>query len=662
MAHDRLKEQSGHLPVTLCQLELDRCTRDYAVGPCQAGAVQTGTAQAGGASTITLAAAASAVDDAYNGMRVAVTGGTGAGQERAITDYVGSTRVATVDSPWATAPDATSAYAVKDPASADACYRTRSTCQDGDNFDRGSIAHGFGPLQPVIPGIDYFPCVESVRTAPTRITPGEGLGERARVQITLRDQVRPDTLAADPYRDQRAAPAEGTYLGRLLARNRYTVFRPLRTYSGYLVKPFDLAGDYDRRDYLVDRIRGPDRRGRWHIIAKDPLKQLDDDAAKLPAATNIELTADVTAVATTLPVDDASAVSPGDYIRWNDEIVKVGAVSGNDLTGCTRGTWGSEPDAHETGDSGQLCYWAGDDPYGASPATENAVDVIRNMIAAAGVDTATYIDGAEWEAQRDTWCTGSRVAGIVSEPTGVNTLVGELTVENLLDLWWDERAQRISVRSLFAHIRATGQDLDDTRHFLRDSVEVWEDAKDRISRVIVHYGLRDYTEEPDADTTRYTYVVADLGAESAPQHGAEAIREIASRWFVASDLGAVISLAGRLLGRFRDPPKRMKFALHAKDSSLWTGDAFTARTRHLPGVTGADEATRMQVLSAQEREAGHRYEYEAMQLNFSGRYAFVAPAGTPDYSAATDEQRALYGYVAPSPAGFSDGGEPYKVI
>ena len=77
------------------------------------GAV-TGTAQTGSTSTtIKLATGASSVDDAYNGMYVTLTGGTGDGQERLITDYEGSTRIATVDTAWTTTPDNTSTYSLR---------------------------------------------------------------------------------------------------------------------------------------------------------------------------------------------------------------------------------------------------------------------------------------------------------------------------------------------------------------------------------------------------------------------------------------------------------------------------------------------------------------------------------------------------------------------
>jgi hypothetical protein len=66
----------------------------------------TGTAQAGAADTITLAATASATDDYYNGYGIQLVTGTGAGggldNSREISDYDGSSKVATVSAAWTT--------------------------------------------------------------------------------------------------------------------------------------------------------------------------------------------------------------------------------------------------------------------------------------------------------------------------------------------------------------------------------------------------------------------------------------------------------------------------------------------------------------------------------------------------------------------------------
>jgi hypothetical protein len=81
--------------------------------------IASGTAQAGANGTITLASGASAVDDYFVGCIVKTTGGTGGGgtggannQARVITDYVGSTKVATVVPNWETNPANDTTYEV----------------------------------------------------------------------------------------------------------------------------------------------------------------------------------------------------------------------------------------------------------------------------------------------------------------------------------------------------------------------------------------------------------------------------------------------------------------------------------------------------------------------------------------------------------------------
>ncbi len=73
--------------------------------------IRSNTAQAGASTTITLDASASSVTDFYKNTKVYLTGGTGVGQERAITAYNGTTKVATV-STWATNPAVGTTFAI----------------------------------------------------------------------------------------------------------------------------------------------------------------------------------------------------------------------------------------------------------------------------------------------------------------------------------------------------------------------------------------------------------------------------------------------------------------------------------------------------------------------------------------------------------------------
>jgi hypothetical protein len=84
-----------------------------------------GTAQAGTASSITLASSFSESDDVLAGKWMILTGGTGPGQYRQITAYNNTTKVVTPDTDWTTTPTSSTTYLIAN---------TRY-CLYPDNFD-----------------------------------------------------------------------------------------------------------------------------------------------------------------------------------------------------------------------------------------------------------------------------------------------------------------------------------------------------------------------------------------------------------------------------------------------------------------------------------------------------------------------------------------------
>lgn len=74
--------------------------------------IRLGKAQASDADKIILYKNPSGTDDEYNGMTINIVDGTGSGQIRQITDYDGTTKVATVDQDWNPKPDTTSVYSI----------------------------------------------------------------------------------------------------------------------------------------------------------------------------------------------------------------------------------------------------------------------------------------------------------------------------------------------------------------------------------------------------------------------------------------------------------------------------------------------------------------------------------------------------------------------
>lgn len=74
--------------------------------------MSSGTAQAGGVNTITLAAGESATDNIFRQSYIAIIGGTGVGQGHHVLSYNGATKVAIMDDDWVIQPDATSEYVI----------------------------------------------------------------------------------------------------------------------------------------------------------------------------------------------------------------------------------------------------------------------------------------------------------------------------------------------------------------------------------------------------------------------------------------------------------------------------------------------------------------------------------------------------------------------
>lgn len=104
---------------------------------------ESGTLQSATSTTAVLRSATSLGDDRLNGLTIYITGGTGAGQSRVITDYVNSTDTATVDPAWATNPDNTSTYFILPSAPAPTSVLPDVNVK---NFNGAAVGGNFGAL------------------------------------------------------------------------------------------------------------------------------------------------------------------------------------------------------------------------------------------------------------------------------------------------------------------------------------------------------------------------------------------------------------------------------------------------------------------------------------------------------------------------------------
>lgn len=526
----------------------------------------------------------------------------------------------------------------------DKCFNTLATCQDPEHFQRTFLTLRFTKGTQPAPGVYGVPSVISVSTAPTVINPAGGgrrsgpLGQRASLKVVFQDHPSSDILV-DPYVDERGYnPMErGTYWTKWLARNPYYNNREIRIRDGFVGQPLE---EMVTRTYLIDKIDGPDERGRVSITAKDVLRLADDDKAQAPKPSPGELINDISKDGGISTIDVTGATT-GDYpasgtLRINRECFRYTsrAMSGSNLrfSGVTRATDGTEARSHKAGDRVQECL-----RYHEIRPDLLAYDWLVNY---ANVPSE-YIDQQAWEDEADLWLQQFEISSLITEPTGVNQLLGEISEQCLFYIWWDERDQLIKFEAVAPRIYEDVDLIDDMRNILSDSVKIKDDPNSRITQVWLFWGQRDPTERltNDENYTRLR-VRADPDAETPEQYDGQRIRKIYSRWLHTE--GQVINLTTRMLNKLRDTPKIMTLEVDVKDRKYWTGDVIDVDHMGVVDFTGLPLTSRWQILSAEEIEPGHRVKYELDLFEFGisalpGRWM---EADAPTYKNATEQEKA----------------------
>ena len=551
------------------------------------------------------------------------------------------------------------------PATGEPCYQTRATCKALDAYTLGDPLTLRFSMADRAEGFDEYviPSVSRVSTDPTRINIGgrrgrsKPLGVRSQATIELIDHPHSDLLV-DPYRDQRSYnPLErGTFWAKWLKRNPYHQNRPLRIREGFAGESLS---SMQTRHYVIEKIEGPDSGGRVSIRAQDILRLADNDKAKAPALSNGTLLTDYAEDST-----DAIVVTGGtlaEYTAYNtsairigDEVIRYSGVTelGNgdlEFTGISRGTDGSERQSHDAEDSVQACL----EYRNAKP-----WEVVRDLLVTFGNVPAGFIDDAEWEAENNRWLASYPLTRLLTEPEGVTDLLGELSEQCLIYIWWDERAQQVRFKVIAPALDAVPL-LTEQNDILADSVSIKTESDQRASEVWVNFLPRDATElDEKRKNYRRTRVRVDGAAASEVEYGERVVYEIFSPWLVNDTQTSLLAL--RLLNTYRDPPKYLSFSLDIKDRDIGPGDSFDIEYRGFVDDSGAPARVRYDVVSAHESPPGERVKVEAVQSLYgvNKRYGRIAPNDMTGYNSATDADRASYVFIGP----LTSGDDSYQII
>ena len=533
----------------------------------------------------------------------------------------------------------------------DKCRNTLVTCRDRQNYANSPITYRFAEIHARVPPIaKAIPCVHSVRPAPTVRNPSKGLGARASVKVVLKDFPWHDR-DIDQYASERSFSYEdrGTYFGRLIASNPYYEGRPMRIWHGFLGDPFSFD-NFKERHYLIDKIDGPDSRGRVTITAKDPLKALDSGRHEYPSPTDSALTENINPNATTFGVTNIQFYSDGDYFVINDEAMRVTTVNvpSSQLEGVLRGLGETNNVSHSSGDSVQIM---------GVYSLQNCITAAKDLIINKANVSASYIDNTAWDAVQNEWFTGFNVERIIPEPTSINELLSSLMEQCGFDVWWNERTQKIDLKA----IAPSQSDVayNDNDNFLQGTIKITAQQDDRVSQVW-YYWDKDKWLEPDKPQW-YSRVTIITSGESANEYPESRIRTIFGSW-IPDVSGLIVStVAGRLINRFKNPPIKVQFSLELKDSDLWTGSDFIFDSRTHQDPFGNNNRIACEVLEAAEVDDVIKYRAQ-FTGQASTRYGEIAPNNLGiTYETASQAQRDQYMFISNNDGLMSDGTAGYAI-
>jgi len=460
------------------------------------------------------------------------------------------------------------------------CFNTRNTCQDIDNFLSADVTWRFAKPASYLPtDIDIIAqSILDIAYTPATISLGKDLGTRATLTVTFRDHPHSDTGPGfDKYLAERDYDpySRGTFWGKFRARQPFVRGLELRWITGLLGD--DLA-DMETRYFVVDSFDGPTPEGKYTLVAKDVLKFADGDRAQAPVLSNGFLAADITAAATAatlLPsgIGNAEYPASGWLNVGGNEVVSF-SRSGDALT-MVRGQLGTTASTHKAQDRCQLVLrYAGED----------VANIVNDLLLNYTDTPAEYITLANWTAETAAYL-GTVYTATICEPTSVKTLLSELAEQAGLAIWDDNVAQQLRLKVL--HGVLTDADTFTPGNTIEKTLTIKEQPDQRVSRVQVYFGQKDPT-KPLSNLDNYRSTSLTIDDESELAYGSQAIKTITSRWIPEAGRTVADRLGGIIIGRFRDPPRRLTFATSRyAGTDVELGDGYRVESTCVQDATGA---------------------------------------------------------------------------
>lgn len=352
---------------------------------------------------------------------------------------------------------------------------------------------------------------------------------------------------------------------------------------------------------------------------------------------------------------DPALTGDAEYVRVGDEVIRYTAKSGDVLSwadGSYRAQFGTTRADHKANDKVQQCTIF--DDWAAS-------DVVIYLLRKASIQDA-LIDLVGLAAEDEEWLgTFARITAQLTAPEKIGEHLKALTYALNLMLWWDPIAQKVKGKVNAPSLEGASASIDDGR-LISGGTRLDRLDDDRVTRVAINFAPRSATAnlaEPKNFLMGKMRVNGDAEDENAYGPAGVRVEQHSTRWLSERNEVFAEAITARRLSWLSDAPQRLKARLDPADV-VELAELVDVQTRRIVDQFGAIATVRFRVVKLDQKL--YEREIELLSTNFGGRrWAFIAPAGQPDYSAASAAQRA-YAYICRTTGDFASGDPGYLII
>lgn len=463
------------------------------------------------------------------------------------------------------------------------CFNTRNNsydCQDIPNYTATTqtvrIAKNNGYTFWPSDGVPTFEFLQSAESKSAVLDPGESMGSRAQLSITLSNglSLLPEL---DKYTSDRSEEEyyQGSFLGKFKARNPYIVGSEVRVYRG------TVGGLFEVEHYIVENWTGPSAGGTMRIQCVDFLKLLNGDKSNFPPPSEGVLQADINETDTTFSVQAG----------FGDQYPASGLIAiGNEAMPFTRidddftvvrnapSSLG-KVEEHKSGEVVQIVgQFTG----------ENSAEIISRLIDEATPLDSSYIPIDEWNEEISNFQSSVYSANIVT-PTPVNKLINELIQQAGLIVWADVKNRKMRLKVL--RPVGTASTINQSNSFDFDQKDL---QKERVSQVWVRFNQKDPFKKLDDESNYYSRIIAPT-VENLYQ--TESIKKIYSRWIPSGGQANAIDVSTRHIERYKNPPREFTFKLF-RDNAAPLGEGRIVSNPYIEDAFGAESSAQTYIVSS----------------------------------------------------------------